>query len=102
MSDRKFSFDTRRVAVSKLRQAYGVTQSALAEAAGCSQSKIAMFEGGTQDLSEAAAERVESALVELIADQKVEQAAAEQLLPLASMLHAGPKEPEVETVVKAG
>jgi transcriptional regulator with XRE-family HTH domain len=103
-SNRKFSFDARRAAVQKLREGYGLTQAALAQAANISQAKLSMFETGEQDLSEDAFMRVEEALIDAIAARKVQLATAERLLPLTSLRHAGPgTETEVKNdLVKTG
>jgi transcriptional regulator with XRE-family HTH domain len=103
----RFSFEERRVAVQKCRKISGLTQAELAHLAKVSQSKVSQFENGDQDLGEEAFLRVEEALVEAMATRKAEVAMATRLLPLRSMLHAGPKKPrtlmeQIETEIKDG
>src|SRR6266849_5782665 len=87
----RFSFEERRVAVEKCRKISGLSQDELARLAKVSQSKVSQFENGDQELGEVAFLRVEEALVEAMSIRKAEVAIAERLLPLGSMLHAGPR-----------
>jgi transcriptional regulator with XRE-family HTH domain len=99
----RFSFEERRVAIQKCRKICGLSQDELARLAKVSQSKVSEFENGTQDLGEEAFLRVEEALVEAMAARKAEVAIVSRLLPLGSMLHAGPRtEKAKDDLVRTG
>ena len=92
-----FPFAERRIATQKIRKTCGWSQCDLADAAGVSQTKISFFEGGIQDLGEAAFERVEAALLRALMAHRTELAKAQSAVTTLAALRGPlklPRSPE--------